>query len=78
MGCESPEIQFRFNRINEFPKQLQITLPSLYPFAGIKDLRTESNLLCFRRSRREAMAAHDFTHLCPVWRISCRRVDHLG
>ena len=31
-----------------------------------------------RWSRREAVAAHDLRHLCPVRRTTGRRVDHLG
>src|SRR5829696_3630127 len=31
-----------------------------------------------RRSRREAVAAHDLRHLRSVWRTTARRVDHLG
>src|SRR5512136_2329509 len=31
-----------------------------------------------RRSRREAVAAHDFGHLRSVWRTTSGCVDHLG
>src|SRR6185437_1995088 len=56
---------FRTAKIDPLGKLLR---PAIAPQASLR----------LRRSQREAMATHDFRHLCPVRRTAGRLVDHLG